>query len=117
MLVFSSDCLLTIKVRKVAKIRDRYNQVPHLTQDTTWESDKTQLNITNKVSPFLAGDHKAANNRRESITNKRHIINNTNGLQKKYRLGTVSKNILLEGFFVVSSQLVNLILLILCDYN
>ena len=25
------------KVRKIAKIRKRYNQVPHLTQDTTWE--------------------------------------------------------------------------------
>ena len=23
-----------------AKIRNRYNQVPHLTQDTTWKSDK-----------------------------------------------------------------------------
>ena len=29
-----------IKVRKKAKIRNRYNQVPHLTQDTIWESDK-----------------------------------------------------------------------------
>ena len=29
-----------IKVRKAAKIRNQYNQVPHLTQDTTWESDK-----------------------------------------------------------------------------
>ena len=27
-------------VRKMAKIRQRYNQVPHLTQDTTWESNK-----------------------------------------------------------------------------
>ena len=26
----------TFKVRKAAKIRYRYNQVPHLTQDTTW---------------------------------------------------------------------------------
>ena len=46
---------------------NRYNQVPHLTQDTTSESDKTQLNITNKrqeVSAFPAGDHKAAMNRR-----------------------------------------------------
>ena len=25
-----------IKVRKTAKIGKRYNQVPHLTQDTTW---------------------------------------------------------------------------------
>ena len=27
-----------IKVRKTAKIRKRCNQVPYLTQDTTWES-------------------------------------------------------------------------------
>ena len=27
---------LTNTVRKMAKIRKRYNQVPHLTQDTTW---------------------------------------------------------------------------------
>ena len=26
-----------MKVSKEAKIRNRYNQVPHLTQDTTWE--------------------------------------------------------------------------------
>ena len=30
------------KVRKKAKIRNRYNQAPRLTQDTTWESNKTQ---------------------------------------------------------------------------
>ena len=29
-----------IKVRKRTKIRKRFNQVPHLTQDTTWESNK-----------------------------------------------------------------------------
>ena len=29
-----------LKVRKAAKIRNGYNQVPHLAQDTTWESDK-----------------------------------------------------------------------------
>ena len=34
-------------------------------------------------------------NSRESMATKRH--NNTNGPQKKYRPGTVSKTILLEG--------------------
>ena len=29
-----------LKVSKGAKIRNRYNQVPHLTQDTNGESDK-----------------------------------------------------------------------------
>ena len=79
---------MKIKIRKMAKIRNRYNQVPHLTHDTTWESDKiskgakirnrynqvphlthdtnvkvknSQLDSTNEsqeVSPFPAGDHK-----------------------------------------------------------
>ena len=65
----------TSKGRNATKIRNRYNQVPHVTQDTTWESDKTQLNITNKsqeVSPFPTGYHKAAMNRRESMTITRH---------------------------------------------
>ena len=81
-----------VKVRKVAKIRNRYNQVPHLTQDTTGESGIIQSNIKNErqeVSPFPAGDHKAAMNRRKSMT--KQDINNTNDPQKKYRLGTVSK--------------------------
>ena len=50
----------------MSKIRIRYNQVPHLTQDTEWESNKNTINIINKsqeVSPFPAGDHKAAMNR------------------------------------------------------
>ena len=50
-------------------------QVPHLTQDTTWESNKNTINITNKsqeVSHFPAGDHKAEMNRRESMRNTRH---------------------------------------------
>ena len=37
---------LFIKIRKTSKIRKRYNQVPHLTQDTTWESNKNTINIT-----------------------------------------------------------------------
>ena len=61
---------------KVAKIRNEYNQVPHPAQDTTWESDKkTQLDITyesQEVSPFPAGEYKAAMNRHESMTNTRH---------------------------------------------
>ena len=34
-----------------------------MTQETTWESNKNTINITNKsqeVSPFSAGDHNAA---------------------------------------------------------
>ena len=53
---------------------------------------KTHLNITNKiqeVGSFPAGDHKAAMNRRESMTNTRH--KNTNDQQKKYRLERLVK--------------------------
>ena len=61
-------------------------------------SNKSTLKFTNKsqeISPFPSVDHKAAMNRRESMTTQ--CINNTNDPQKKYRLGTVSENIILEG--------------------
>ena len=51
-----------INVRKRAEIRNRYNQAPHLTQDTKRKVTTSQLDITNEsqeVSPFPAGDHKA----------------------------------------------------------
>ena len=82
----------------MARIRNRYYQVPQLTQDTKWESNKLTINITNtnhEVSSFPAGDHKAATNRRESMQTQ--DINNTNDSQNKDRLGTVSKNIVLAG--------------------
>ena len=55
------------KVSKGAKIRNRYNQVQNLTQDTNGKVINSQLDATNEsqeVSPFLAGDHKAQINRR-----------------------------------------------------
>ena len=70
-----SEKVRIVEVRKMAKIRNQYNQVPHLTQDTTWESNTTTINITNKsqeVSPFPAGDHKEAKNRHKSMTITRH---------------------------------------------
>ena len=48
-------------VSKGAKIRNRYNQVLHLTQDTNGKVTNSQLDTTNEsqeVSPFPAGDHK-----------------------------------------------------------
>ena len=56
-----------VKVSKGAKIRNRYNQVPHLTQGTNGKVTNSQLDTTNdrqEVSPFPAGDHKAHINRR-----------------------------------------------------
>ena len=37
---YVSDMCMQCKVGKESKFSNRYNQVPHLTQDTIWESDK-----------------------------------------------------------------------------
>ena len=87
------------KVNKGAKIRNQYNQVPHQTQDTNGKVTNSQLSTINEsqeVSPFPAGDHKAQINRHAQRHNK-HKTENINDPQMKYPLGTVSKNILLEG--------------------
>ena len=58
---------IVLKVRKGAKIRNRYNQAPHLTHYTNGKVTTSQLDITNEsqeASPFPAGDHKASINRR-----------------------------------------------------
>ena len=55
------------KVSKGAKIRNRYNPVPHLTQDTNGKVTNSHLDTTNEsqeVSPLPAGNHKAHINRR-----------------------------------------------------
>ena len=54
------------RVSNGAKIRNRYNQEPHLTQDTNGKvtnSRSDTLNESQGVSPFPAGDHKAHINR------------------------------------------------------
>ena len=52
-----------MEVIKTATIRNPYNQVPHLTQDTTLESDKNtrkhHIQERQEVSSFPACDHKA----------------------------------------------------------
>ena len=75
--------LLFLKVSKGAKIRNRYNQVPHLTQDTNGKVTYSQLDSTNEsqeFSPFPAGDHKAHINRRA----KRHSKHKTE--KKTYKI-------------------------------
>ena len=54
-------------VRKRAKIRNRYNQAPHLTQENNGKVTTSQLYIANEnqeVSSFPADDTKASTNRR-----------------------------------------------------
>ena len=78
---------------KGAKIRNRYNQVQHLTQDTNGKVTNSQLDTKNEsqeVSPFPAGDHKAHLTAHQDIADTRQN-KNIKDPQKKYRLGTVSK--------------------------
>ena len=77
-----------------ANIRNRYNQVPHLTQDTNGKVTNSQLDTTNEsqeVSPFPAGDHKAHINRRAQRHSKHKTEQKHKRSTKEYRLGTVSK--------------------------
>ena len=79
-----------MEVRKGAKIRNRYNQVPHLTQDTNEKVTNSQLYTTSEsqeVSPFPAGDHKAQINRRTQRHN-----NLTNGMGQGVRTPPPLKN-------------------------
>ena len=55
-----------LKVKKMAKIRNRYNQTHHLTHDANGKVTTSKLDITNEsqeVNPFPAGNHKASINR------------------------------------------------------
>ena len=55
------------KGSKGVKIRNRYNQVPHLTQDSSGTVTNSKLDTTNEseeVSLFPADDHKAHIKRR-----------------------------------------------------
>ena len=56
-----------INLSKGAENRNRYNVVPHLTQDTNGKVKNSQLDTTNEsqeVNSYPAGDHKAHINRR-----------------------------------------------------
>ena len=78
-----------IIVSKGAKIRSRYNQVPHLTQDTNVKVTNSPLDNTDKsqeVSPFPVADHKAHINRRTQRHSKHKTEKNIKDPPKKYRL-------------------------------
>ena len=84
-------CISFIKVSKGAKIRNRYNQVPHLIQDTNWKVTNSQLYTTNEsqeVGPFPTGNHKAQINRRaqrhiKHLTEDPHQINHEPYIYKR----------------------------------
>ena len=66
--LLSQDSKLTcVKVSKGAKIRNRYNQVLHMTQGTNGKVTNSQLDTKNEsqeASHTPAGGHKAHINRR-----------------------------------------------------
>ena len=73
------------KVSKGAKIRNRYNHVPHLTQKTNGKVTNSQLYTTNasqEASPFPAGHHKAQINRCAQRHNK-HKTEKTHKISTK----------------------------------
>ena len=78
------DTVRQIKVSKGAKIKSRYNQVPHPTQDTNGKVTNSQLDTTNEsqeFSLFPAGDHKAHMNKRA----QRHSKHKTEQKHKRSR--------------------------------
>ena len=80
--ITNQSILMGQKKSKGAKIRNRYNQEPHLTQDTNGKvtnSQQTPQNESQEVSPFPAGDHKAHINRRA----QRHSKHKTEQKHKK----------------------------------
>ena len=87
------------KVSKGARIRNRYNQVPHLTQDTNGRVTNSQLDTTNEnqeVNPFPPCDHKAHMNRRSQRHNK-HKTGKHKISTKEVLPWNGHYNILLEG--------------------
>ena len=71
-----------VHVSKGAKIRNRYIQVPHLTQDTNGKVTNSQLDTPNE-SQEPAGDHKAHINRHAQRHNKHKTEKNTQKIHKR----------------------------------
>ena len=85
LIVFPKELL--DKVSKGANIRNRYNLVPHLTQDTDGKVANLHLDTTNEsqeVSPFQESDHKAHINRRA----QRHSKHKTEKTKKIHKRST-----------------------------
>ena len=90
--IFALDsAVVEYKVRKRVKIRNRYNQAPHLTRIPM---GKLQRHKKTSQTQQLTTRHQQTDVH-ESITKQDR--NNINDPQKKHRLGMVSKNISQEG--------------------
>ena len=81
-----------------------YNQVPHPTRDTIWESVKnTRKQESQQVSPLLAGDHKVVRNRQDSVTDK-HETQITKRIHKRSSALEQSVRKILEGLNMFEYQ-------------
>ena len=92
------------------KIRNRYNQAPHLTEDTNRKVTTSQLDINNvsqEVRPFPADDHKAKINIHARKHNKKNRYN-VNDPQNNYHFRKIDKKI--TGGLKPVSQRANLTL-------
>ena len=100
------------KISNKAKTRNQYNQVPHLTQDTTWKSDKNtrkhHIQESQEVSPFPAGDHKAEMNRQECMKNTKHKWQKKSTKEARH-WNSQLKRFLLEGLNLFYGTNLNLI--------
>ena len=79
---------------------NRYNQVPHLTQDTNGKVTYSQIRHHKREprgQPFPSRWPQGNNKQTRTKAWQTHDRNNMYDPQKKYRVGTVSNNILLEG--------------------
>ena len=93
--------MTSLEVSKGAKIRNRYNQVPHLTQDTNGQVTNSQLDTTNESqegSLFPAGDHKAHINRRAQW-HRKHKTGKHRRSKKRSTALERSVNNYLEGLY------------------
>ena len=99
-----------LEVSTEEKITNRYNQVPHLTQDTTQEIDKDRIKHhtqeSQEVSPFPAGDHKASNE--QTRKHDKHETQITKMIHKRSTAFERSVNILLEGLNQFHSAILTL---------
>ena len=88
-----SNCELgTLRVRKMSKIRKQCNQVPHLTKNRTWESNNKHHQQEPRGQPFPSRWPQC--NNEQTQKHEKHKAQKTNDPQKKYHIGTVSKNIM-----------------------
>ena len=88
-----------VEVSKKAKIRNRYNQIPHLTQDTIWESDKNtrkhHLQKNQEGQPFPSSQQGCKEQTRQ---HDRHETQITKSILKRRTALEKSKNqFLFEG--------------------